>query len=69
MTTQNCGQPVGYVANSTDCDDANNQINPNATEVFDGFDNNCDLVIDEGFTLTTYYEDLDGDNYGWYVKF
>ena len=64
MTTQNCGQPVGYVANSTDCDDANNQINPNATEVFDGFDNNCDLVIDEGFTLTTYYEDLDGDNYG-----
>ena len=64
MTTQNCGQPVGYVANSTDCDDANNQINPNATEVFDGVDNNCDLVIDEGFTLTTYYEDLDGDNYG-----
>ena len=64
MTTQNCGQPVGYVANSTDCDDANNQINPNATEVFDGFDNNCDLVIDEGFTLTTYYEDLDGDNFG-----
>jgi hypothetical protein len=64
MTTQNCGQPVGYVANSTDCDDTNNQINPNATEVFDGIDNNCDLVIDEGFTLTTYYEDLDGDNYG-----
>jgi hypothetical protein len=64
MTTQNCGQPVGYVANSTDCDDSNNQINPNATEVFDGVDNNCDLVIDEGFTLTTYYEDLDGDNFG-----
>jgi len=64
MITQNCGQPVGYVANSTDCDDSNNQINPNATEVFDGVDNNCDLVIDEGFTLTTYYEDLDGDNFG-----
>jgi hypothetical protein len=64
MTTQNCGQPVGYVANSTDCDDSNNQINPNATEIYDGVDNNCDLVIDEGFTLTTYYEDLDGDNYG-----
>jgi hypothetical protein len=64
MTTQNCGQPVGYVANSTDCDDSNNQINPNATEVFDGVDNNCDLVIDEGFTLTTYYEDLDNDGFG-----
>lgn len=64
MTTQNCGQPIGYVANSTDCDDANNQINPNATEVFDGVDNNCDLVIDEGFTLTTYYEDLDNDGFG-----
>lgn len=64
MTTQNCGQPVGYVADSTDCDDSNNQINPNATEVFDGVDNNCDSVIDEGFTFTTYYEDLDNDGFG-----
>lgn len=64
VTIQNCGSIAGYVANNTDCDDSNNQINPNATEVFDGLDNNCDLVIDEGFTLTTYYEDLDNDGYG-----
>ncbi|NCA19795.1 MAG: T9SS C-terminal target domain-containing protein [Crocinitomicaceae bacterium] len=64
LTTQNCGQPVGYVANSTDCDDTNNQNNPNATEVFDGVDNNCNTIIDEGFILTTYYEDLDNDGFG-----
>ncbi len=64
ISVSNCGQPTGYVSNNTDCDDSNNQINPNATEVFDGVDNNCDLVIDEGFTLTTYYEDLDGDSFG-----
>lgn len=64
LTTQNCGQPVGYVANSTDCDDTNNQNNPNATEVFDGVDNNCNTIIDEGFMLTTYYEDLDNDGFG-----
>lgn len=63
-TIQNCGQPTGYVSNSTDCNDNNIAVNPNAIEVFDGVDNNCNNVIDEGFTLTTYYEDLDGDNFG-----
>jgi len=64
QSIQNCGQPAGYVANNLDCDDSNNAVNPSATEIFDGIDNNCDNVIDEGFILTTYYEDLDGDGYG-----
>jgi hypothetical protein len=53
----------GYVSNSDDCDDNNNGINPTATEVCDGFDNNCDGTIDEGVTYT-YYRDFDGDGYG-----
>lgn len=32
-----------------DCDDTNEFINPDAPELFDGADNNCDGTIDEGF--------------------
>ena len=37
-----------------DCDDSNEFINPAATEICDGIDNNCDGNIDEG-TLSTFF--------------
>ena len=38
-----CEARAGYVADSTDCDDANNAVNPSVSEVCgDGVDNNCD---------------------------
>src|SRR4051812_9270011 len=50
----------GYGA--TDCDDTNPDINPGATEVCDGLDNDCDGTIDQGFgTGATFYYDADGD--------
>ena len=55
-------QPPGYVSDRTDCDDMDTTINPNATELGDGFDNNCDGQIDEGFS--TFYQDSDSDSYG-----
>ncbi len=47
-----------------DCNDADAAINPNATEICDGVDNNCNGVSEEGLIFTTYYTDQDGDGFG-----
>jgi len=62
--TMDCMAPIGYVSNDDDCNDNDDEINPAATEICDGIDNNCDTQIDEGLTFTTYYTDADGDGYG-----
>lgn len=46
-TTFSCSQPDGYVANNTDCNDNNATVNPSATEICDGVDNDCDGQMDE----------------------
>jgi hypothetical protein len=51
------------VAGISDCDDANEAIHPNAGEVCNAIDDNCNGNIDEGVT-TTYYRDSDADGYG-----
>jgi hypothetical protein len=48
---------------AADCDDADASVNPGATEVCDGIDNNCAGGVDEGVT-STFYADLDGDDHG-----
>ncbi len=52
----------GYDA-SEDCDDSNPDVNPGATEVCNGIDDDCDDEIDEG-VLESYYIDSDSDGYG-----
>jgi hypothetical protein len=47
------------VTNSTDCNDNAFLTNPNANEIADGVDNDCDGTIDEG---TALFDD-DGDGY------
>ena len=52
----------GFDANE-DCDDSSALINPAATEICDGQDNNCNDEIDEG-VLSEFFLDEDGDGFG-----
>ncbi|TAL49913.1 hypothetical protein EPN81_04355 [Patescibacteria group bacterium] len=48
-----------------DCDDTNANVNPDETEVCDGWDNDCNELVDDGVpSPTTFYPDVDGDLYG-----
>jgi len=59
-----CTLAEGYVENAIDCDDSRSSVSPDAVEVCDGIDNDCDEVADEGLREFPYYEDLDGDGFG-----
>ncbi|WP_459212748.1 Ig-like domain-containing protein [Aquimarina rhabdastrellae] len=48
-----CHIPNGYVANALDCDDSNASLHPNASDVCDGIDNDCDGQIDEDYVGST----------------
>lgn len=58
--------PSGYVDNNSDCNDQNALINPEAHELCDEKDNDCDSLIDEESALDCikYYLDKDMDGYG-----
>jgi hypothetical protein len=58
-----CEQPAGFVAEGGDCDDATAGIHPDATEVCDGVDQDCDGAADED-VVATFYRDRDGDGWG-----
>ena len=65
-TVEACAASSGWVADSTDCDDSDATINPAATELCDGADNDCDGTTDEtdAADATTWYRDGDSDGYG-----
>lgn len=62
-----CGPGGGYTAStSNDCDDNNASAHPGAAETCNGFDDNCDGVVDPvGATgCTPKYADQDQDGWG-----
>jgi hypothetical protein len=69
-TTLACSQPSGTTATSTDCDDGAAAVNPGATEVCNGVDDDCDTDVDDDdssldlSTADTWYADSDLDGYG-----
>ena len=64
--TVSCDAPAGHVSDNTDCDDTVGEVNPEATEVCDSIDNNCDGEVDEDSAsdASTWYADADGDEFG-----
>ncbi|MEN9948716.1 MAG: hypothetical protein RL106_1539, partial [Bacteroidota bacterium] len=61
---QTCPVPTGFVLDNTDCNDGDAAINPGEAELCNGIDDDCDLVLDNGFPLTDFYWDFDGDGFG-----
>jgi hypothetical protein len=58
------GKPDGYVGDDDDCDDGDDQINPDASEICNDADDDCDGAIDEDATGVTWYQDRDEDGFG-----
>lgn len=65
LTYSGCEPIAGYVADNTDCDDADAGVFPGALDACDGVDADCDGEIDENdsFDALTWYFDSDGDGY------
>ena len=67
---EECNPPSGYVADATDCNDVDANVNPGAPEVCDpnDVDEDCDGLADgddDSVTgLTTWYLDADLDRHG-----
>ncbi len=60
-----CEAPAGYVDDATDCDDGDGGIHPDATEMCDGQDEDCDGSIDEEAADGDWYsKDEDDDGFG-----
>jgi hypothetical protein len=68
MAAEACDAPSGYVAEGTDCDDGDAAIHPDASELCDGIDNDCDGSLDDADSdvvdAATWHLDYDGDGYG-----
>ena len=59
-TQRSCGAPLGYAAETGDCDDIDATINPGEREACDGRDEDCSGTVDD----PRWYIDADGDDYG-----
>ena len=63
-----CFAPSHYVSDATDCDDGDGAVNPDAEEVCDGVDNDCDSDVDDADPSVSAgvatYTDGDGDGFG-----
>ncbi len=64
--TEACVSPTGHVENGGDCNDLDAAVHPDAQEVCDGADNNCDGFTDDADSVDaeTWYRDVDLDGWG-----
>jgi hypothetical protein len=60
-----CAEPDGFAATDDDCDDSEPLTSPDANEICDDDDNDCDERVDENADdAGTWYRDADSDGYG-----
>jgi hypothetical protein len=61
-----CDAPLGYVTDDTDCNDGRSAIHPDAEEICNAMDDDCDAQVDEPEDVpwTDWYADVDGDGFG-----
>ena len=64
IDSTSCSMLIGFVVNDLDCNDADAAINPDAIEICNGIDDNCNTLIDDGLIMYTFFADVDGDAYG-----
>jgi hypothetical protein len=57
---------VSALTTGGDCDDQDASVQPNAAEVCDGVDNDCNDLTDDAWSIdaATVFADLDGDGFG-----
>ena len=69
-STVECDAPQGFVADDSDCDDTDANVNPGAPEVCNGLDDDCDTRVDDDddsldpTTRLSAFDDADGDGFG-----
>ena len=59
-----CVPGGSQVTNADDCDDTDDEIHPDAKDVCDFVDNDCDRFVDEDEPPTKVWHDKDGDGFG-----
>ena len=65
ITSNDCVQPAGYMAEDLDCDDTRPSVNPSAIEVCNNLDDDCSGIIDDNASdAYTWYYDGDNDDFG-----
>ena len=65
-SVESCDAPTGYVDNTEDCDDTDSAVSPDAAEICDELDNDCDGSIDgtDATDAGEWFTDSDGDGFG-----
>ena len=70
VSAMSCVAGEGWIADWSDCNDADAAVNPMAVEICDEIDNNCDTWVDDDdlaldlTSTTTWYWDFDADGFG-----
>ena len=62
-----CLPGAGFTIDDTDCDDLDRDVNPNAPEICNGIDDDCDGMVDDADVVIgapTWWLDMDGDGFG-----